>query len=330
MLPVAFMGKGRLISLWRVLEEGPSYFLWPFWSIAAGARSICMLPKITDSASHKALKLKYGLKLQVPQKLSDHWEHFVHIANHSLFPQQWSTELIFFSKKWLEHKKDKAWSEFYRFLLNEVWQITSFRRNQFIFDFVLSIILENKNLKPNPYLIDTAKHLFAMGEGSAPGFSPSCDNTAAPISGLQKVYLEDYGLKKYIPVIMHLHHITPKDTAVFYSFQIPTTTAFSPKSKKISSAMSELQELKQVMEILISEIVKEHLGVEQTLLYNLAKNIQFEYYHSDKDKRGEVLSIAELSAFDNSLSASLMSDQYFFPEFSQFFKGCVRISRKEQ
>lgn len=328
-LPATFIGKGKLVSLWRVLEEGPSYFLGPFWSIASGVRSICMIPKITDSACHKALKIKYGLKLPVPQRLSDQWELFTHIANHPDFTQEWSSELVFFSKKWFEHKSDKIWSEFYRFLLNEVWQITSYRRNQFIFDFAFSIAQENKNLKPNPYLADTVRHLVAIAAGSAPAFSPGIDDTAAPISGLQKVYIEDYGLKKYAPVIMHLHHLSFKENRpVYYSFQIPTTTIFSPKSRKLSSAMAELHELKHIVETLSSEILKGNLGVEQTPLFDLAKNTRYEYYHSDKDKYGEILPINELAEFDNSFNKSvLVKGDYSFPDFGPFFRGCISISR---
>lgn len=327
-LPATYMGTGKLVSLWRILEEGPSYFLGPFWSIASGVRSICMLPKITDSACHKVLKIKYGLKLPVPQRLSEQWDLFTQIANHQNFSQPWSSELIFFTKQWLDHKKDKRWSEFYRFLLNEVWQITAFRRNQFIFDYAFSIAQENKNLKPNPYLADTVRHLIAVGTGSAPAFTPAVDDSAAPISGLQRTYIEDYGLKKYAPVIMHLHHLsTIENRPVYYSFQIPTTTVFSPKSRKLSSTMVELHELKHIMETLLSEILKGHLGVEKTPLYNLASNIRYGYYHSDKDKFFEISPITEIAELDNSFTKSILeSNSYSFPEFGPFFRGCISIS----
>ena len=327
-LPVSFISKGNFVSLWRVLEEGHSYFLGPFLSIMSGARSICMLPKITDSTSHKILKSKYNLKLSVPQKLSDHWELFTHLANHPDFSQQWASEIIFFSKQWFCHKKDKGWNEFYRFLLNEVWQNTSHRRNQFIFDLAFSIAQEHKNLKPNPYIADTVKHLIAIGASSAPAFCAATDDNAAPISGLQKIYLEDYGLKKYAPIIMHVDHLSSENNrALYYSFQLPTTTTFSPKSRKISSAMVELQELKHIMETLLNEILKGQLGVEKTPLFNLAKNIKYEYYHSDKDKFCEISPVLNISSIDNAFTKSIIDDsEYFFPEFSSFFKGCISIS----
>ena len=108
-LPSAFMVKGKFLSLWRVLEEGETYYIGPFWSYSSGARSICMVPKITDSAGYKNLKSKYGLKLPIPQRLCDHWSVFSHIANHPNFSQPWKAEILFFSKDWLDHKRIKNW-----------------------------------------------------------------------------------------------------------------------------------------------------------------------------------------------------------------------------
>lgn len=69
-----------------------------------------------------------------------------------------------------------------------------------------------------------------MGSGSLPAFIPAVDDSVAPVSGLQRVYLDDYALKKYAPTIMHLHHFTKKDEfPVYYSFQVPTTMFFFTK-----------------------------------------------------------------------------------------------------
>lgn len=327
-LPSTYMEKGKFLSLWRVLEEEPTYYTGPFWSYSAGACSICMTPKITDSAGYKGLKTKYGLKLPIPQRLSEHWNLFRHIANHPNFTQPWTAEIIFFSKHWFEHKKDKHWDSFYRFLLNEVWHQSSYRRNQFIFDSAFSIALENRNLKPNPYLADTVKHLVALGSGSFPAFAPAIDNSAAPISGLQQVFLEDYGLKKYAPVIMHLYHFSQTINRIaYYSFQLPTTTSFSPKSRKSPSIMVEMQELENIVEVLMSEILKGKLGIEQTPLYNIAQNTKYSYYHSDLDKSGTIMPASKIAKIDPNFTKTLINNNnYVFPDFSPFFKGCIALS----
>jgi hypothetical protein len=97
----------------------------------------------------------------------------------------------------LSRKHDKEWESFTKYLLNEVWKLSTFRRDQFIFDFAFSLVQENRNLKPNPYLSDTARNLIAIGSGESPGFSVALDDSEAPVSALQKIFIEDYGLKKY-------------------------------------------------------------------------------------------------------------------------------------
>lgn len=327
-IPASLKSVGELVSLWRVLEEDKfSYHL--NWTISSGARSICMLPKITDTACHKSLKIKYDLKLPVPKELFSHWEIFTHISNHPNFSQPWMSELLFFSNEWFKYKKDKKWQGFFQYLLDKLWQASAFRRNQVIFDSAFSVAQENKNLKPNPYLADTVKHLVAIGKGAAPAFCPAINDMAAPIKGLQEVYLEDYGLKKYAPVIMHLHHYSScEDRPIYYSFQMPTTTIFSPKSRKLSSVMTEMHELKHIMQALISETLEGNLGLEKTPLYHLAKNTAYEYYHSDKDKFFEILPITEIVKIGNLFTkTSINNDNYLFPEFGPFFRGCISISR---
>ncbi len=327
-LPGSLVGVGNFLSLWRIFEEKITFFIGPFWSVTAGARSLCMLPKITDSIGYKNLKTKYGLKLSIPQQLSEHWDIFKHIANHSEFTQPWTADIIFFSKQWFEHKADKKWSDFYRFLLNEVWQTSFFRRNLFIFDAAFSIAIENKNLKPNPYLADTVKHLIALGSGDSLCFSPAINDVSAPISGLQKAFLEIYGLKKYPPVIMQPYHFSREINRIgYYSFQIPNTTIFSPKARKLSSTMFEMRELKHIMESVMSEILKGHLGVEQTVLFDIAKNVRYDYFHCDKDKDGEILSAGKIQQLDPRLSKTIIDkNDYLFSEFSPFFRGCIAIS----
>lgn len=327
-IPSTMLTPGKFISLWRVLDEGISFHAGRFWNVCSGARSICMLPKITDANGYKAIKAKHGLKLKVPQKLIEHFELFSSIIQHIPTEIPWQSSLLFFPQHWFSHQKDGAWVKFYHYLLNTVWQGAAFRRNQFIFDFAFSRAQENRNLRSNPYLADTVRHLVAIGCGAVPAFTPAIDQTAAPIDLLQSVFVESYGLKRYAPTIMHLQHFSPQSqNPVYYSFQIPTTTVFSPKSRKVSSTMVELQEVKHIMEILLTEILKGNLEVENTPLFELAKNVHYEYFHSEKDKADEIQQaslIAELNPKFTHLGSG--DGDYQFAEFAPFFRGCISIS----
>jgi hypothetical protein len=297
------------------------------WNITSGARTICVLPKITDKIGHHALKVKYGFKNGAPDNLADHWGILKYLANHESHSNRWVSKILFFSKKWFEHKKDKEWESFSRYLLDDVWRSSSFRRNQFIFDFAFSVIQENRNLKPNPYLSDTVRHLIAISSGVIPAFSVAIDNKSAPISTLQKILVEDYGLKKYPPIIMHLHHFSLQETrCVYYSFQFPTTTVFSPRSNRLASTMADMRELKYILEILLSEIIKGNVEVDKTPLAKLAKNVKFSFFHTENDHLDEIINSNELINTDTVFDKIMkLNAGTLFPEHSPFFKGCVLI-----
>lgn len=324
-IPSSILQSSQFISLWRVLEESTSYHTGSFWNISSGARSICMIPHITDRIGYKGIKSKFNLKLNIPETLFEHWSLFVKLAKHPEFYQQWQSRILFFPEKWLARKSDIRWQEFFLCLHKIAWEKSSFRRNQFIFDFAFSCMQENRNLRPNPYLADTVRHLIAVGSGAIPGFKVATNNIAAPISGLQKVFLEDYGLKRYAPSIVHSAHFE-QDNPVYYSFQIPTTIVFSPKSRKKNTAIESLEEVKHIMETLLAEVLRGKLEVENTPLYDLARNVRYSYYHGDKYKNNEVQVCADIEKIDPSFTKTLTNDtDYLFPEFSSFFWGCISI-----
>lgn len=329
-VPATVFGEGELLALWRVLDEGKSYQDGSFWTISAGARVACTLPKITDKNSYRQIKMKHKFDLSIPKDLTDHWHVFSDVSNKINNQDPWAAEIVFFGEKWFSHKEDKAWLEFNHLLLNQVWQSSAFARNKMMLDFIFSIVQEKRNLKPNPYLADTAMHLIAIGSGITPAFAPAIDESSIPIRNLQRFFLEDYRLKKYYPIIMHMHHFSVNENRpVYYSFQIPTTMLFSPKSNNALSIMSEMRELKYIIEIMLEEIKKEHLGVTRTPLFDLAQKVQYDFLHSEKDKTNQILSINTLEQTDPYFSKILAEKPgCLFPEFSPFFKGCVKISKK--
>ena len=328
-VPASLYGLGDFVALWHVLEGMHSYQAGPIWTISSGARTIYMLPKITDKNSYHALKKKYHLHFPIPKTLNDHWQIFSDLANHPQFPKKWHSEIIIFSGKWFSKMEDRAFAPLVKYFLEEVWHSSLFRRNQSVFDFAFSLAQENKNLKPNPYLADTVKHLIAMGDGFSPGLATAIDNSAAPISGLQQVFLEDYGLKKYAPVLMHLHHFSMQtNRPVYYSLETPTTPIFSPRSSRLSSKMVDMRELKHLTEILLSEILKGNLYVEETPLFDIARNVRYKFYHSEKDQLNEISGITDLTKTDDSFTKTLInSKKHAFPDYSPFFRGCISISK---
>ena len=111
-VPFALMQSGHILALWSVLDLPDIFYKGNMWSITSGARSLYMLPKIADSLGYKKIKKEFGLKSPLPKKCINQWELFREIANHPNFSDPWHSEVLFFSKQWLEKKDDQKWKQF--------------------------------------------------------------------------------------------------------------------------------------------------------------------------------------------------------------------------
>ncbi len=107
--------EGAAFGAWRIL--GPEKSQQPIfiWDMSAGARSVFMMPKITENKKHLKLKKAFDLAVDAPQNLMGHWEIFRQIANHSRFDQQWDAEILYFPIQWFQHLQDKKMAEFLLF-----------------------------------------------------------------------------------------------------------------------------------------------------------------------------------------------------------------------
>jgi len=323
---------GKIFGTWRVLNPQKALQSAFIWDMTAGARSLFMLPKISEAERHKKLKRAFQINADVPRTQMDHWYIFREIANHHSITTSWHTELLFFSKKWFEHLNDKAWMPFYYFLLTTAWQGTEFWRNQFFWDILFSTIQKNRNLKPSPYISDTVKYLFAIGVGSMPGFYPALDDISGPISILQNVYLDVYNLKQYAPIIMQPGMFSLQDKncrPVYYSLQFPTAADFSPKSRDRSSIITDLFEVKSLLAKYIIDILSDKFNLNGTPFYDFTKFGKFDYFHNNVELYSDMRESAEIPLEDTSFQYKNVNNNSF-PETSPFVRGCIRIFKKDK
>lgn len=332
-LPILVAQPGSIIALWKELEPASHFHPTRIFNINAGARCIFMLPNISDLALHKNLKRDFNVRQQPPKNLLDQWEIFKTIAHHPASKCNWSTELLFFSGKWFEKiKNDKAWQPLYLMLLQNVWNSCAYERNQMFYDFTISCAQANRNLKPNPYITDTLRHLLMIGLGTGVGFSIATNDILGPVELFQKVYLESYGLRRYVPAVMHPMHFSlyKANNPVYYSLSLPTTLAFSPKSRKISSTLHDLSELKHILTVFFDEVRCNRLKIEDTVIGKLATHINFDFFHNKHDMHGEIQSTREMIKGDFALLYNLTRyNNREFAESGAFIRGCIRISHKE-
>ena len=330
LLPWSLVKPGDMMALWRKLEAKPYQHPTHIFSITSGARSIFMVPNISDSGAHSRLKRDFGIQVPPPASLSDHWEIFKTITDHPSVECDWQCEVLLFSRKWLEKiLNDSKWIHLKAYLLEYAWLSSSFNRNQLFYNYAFSKALSSRHYKSDPYINDTAKHILAICTGAKPGFSVTQNNELAPIDIIQDVYIHHYGLKKYIPNIMGPRTFDLADgLPVYYSLQHPTTYEFSPKSRKVASTLHNLSELKCLLDVFSHTLNLGVLNVEDTVISRLANDIQLDYFHNKPDAQGEIHLTQSLPELDSNLSKFPSEPEREFAESSTFFRGCVRIMGK--
>lgn len=335
-IPWAIYRPGRFFSFGYHYSKDTnrSYFPNSVLAVASGARSAFMLANISSAVNHANLRRDFNVRTPKPKYLYNHWTIFKEIARSNVCNCNWRSCVLYFSEKWLLNlHNDPAWLILKNYLLEKSWNEYEYDRCRRYFDITFCLIQNKFNLKPNPYLADTARHLFTIALGDAPGFAPVCDDSALPLEHIQKAYHESYGLKKYFPTIMKPTRFIPEKggNPVYYSLQNPSTFNFSPKSRKNFSMSVEMRELAHIMQTYINALLNYNIMGSDSAISDIAKNIEFTFYHNVADRHNIMQSSEKLAKAD--LRFSKKNHKYYsaaatFPEDSPFVRGCISIGQK--
>lgn len=304
-------------------------------TVTSGARSTFMLPNIGCNAHHINLKRHFNIKRQAPKSLYDHWFVFKDILNSKEISCEWRSCLVYFSEKWVNQiRHDSAWMKLKLYLHEIAWRKFEYERNRIYYDIAFSMIQAKKNLKPNPYLTDTARHLFATALGAAPGYVPAIDEEAMPINLIQKAFVEFYGLTKYVPTIMQPAHFDFErhTSSIYYSLQNPATHVFSPKSRA-ASTLAEMLELEYIMGIFCTELSKDLNVCSDTVIGKIAKRVNFHYFHNKSDRQKIIKQSTDIPLMDEKFgvkSTSYVSAEAKFASDAPFLRGCVAINQMKK
>lgn len=331
-IPFAVIGPGKIFGTWRILD-GPAQHspVTFFWGLTAGARSIFLLPKISEASGYRRLKSELGIAPDRADGLLDHWRIFKEIVNADNDNKSWETELLFFSGRWFEHKDDKMWSSFNYYLSRTAWEGSSYLRNQFIWNMIFSIIQKRLKIKSSAFFLNIIKQLLGIGSGAILGFQPAIDNSLAPIDYLQDIFVNIYNLKHVAPIMMHPAYFNLYNSqarSVYYSLQYPTSLEFAPKPNSKTSALEDLYYVRYYLLKYVNEVLKEKLNVETTTVYDAARLMQCDYFHSETGHYKEIRDSQFI--FDEDPFFQGIMKKYSdktFPKNSNFFNGCIRISR---
>lgn len=323
-MPLNFLKTGELFGLFELMSlftQIPIPNKPIGWYISAGARSVFMLPSISNTIGHRNICRKYNITDDVNNQ---HWPILRDISNnHKNYI--WDTTILVFSNKWFENQNNIAYFEFYRYLVSKCFEqlylfkeLTEYNNLWLLFTHAIN----KRSLKPRTYIMDTIKHLIAIMQGLGIAFEPAINNTALPIDLIQQIYIQDYNLKHYIPNIMQPVKFT-KGNKIYYSLSMPTIPNSSPYCNNPPSIIEDQRNIKNLLDILM-DISHNKKNILNTSL----ENIKLEYFHSNKDESYQINSSTMIPENDSRFFSynNSYGDNRVFCGSSSFFKGCIRIS----
>ena len=300
----------------------------------SGARSVFMLPNIGCATQHSNLQRDFNVKSSPPKNLGEQWKVFKEIFDSQVIPSNWNCCILYFAESWVEHILHKQkWQNIKLYLYEDAWGKSEYHRNKVYYDIIFSIIQRDRNLKPNPYLADTAQHIITTALGDAPAYIPAINDEACPIDIIQQAYVESYGLKKYLPNIMQPAQYTFEldNNPIYYSLQYPSTYIFSPKSRQMSSTLYDLREVEHILDIFTKEVSHNEGLAFNTVLNSLSKILQFSYFHNKIDRHGIIQASTEIPKFDPrflNIDPKYKIQGAKFAADGPFVRGCVGMMTK--
>lgn len=330
LLPLNLINPGQLIGLDEFFNR-PEKILSGFPSrITAGLRSIFFLPRIADGQSHRKLKMIYRIKHAAPKKLMEHWHVFREVVQSPYIECDWTCDVLFVSHTFIKTIRQQTnYLVLKNYLMKMFWEQAEIWQNRAYTEInwqILSkaMILDNFKLMPNDMII--IRKLLDIANGLIPGFRPAIDEIGLPLNTLQTIYLNDYGLKEYAPIIMQPDYLTYPlsiEQPIYFSLLFPTSFCHKTTNRQ-QSTRNELREVIQLNEAINYWLLKHNY-----FCFPKLNRLRYEYFHSDSDALHKIRPTSEILQFDDALAkqVNLYSNRKF-PEKSSFFRGSVLILKK--
>lgn len=321
-VPLNFFSPGELFGVFESISALNGTITDPIWSVTAGARSVFFLPKISNKLSHGRIKKTYGILHSAPHSLLEQWSVFKEIYSKVGSVKTWNTKILVFPRKWVNSDSvEISWLKLQKYLFKIGWDQAQILRDSVHFGLLwasFSKIISNKALKPSPYIVDTLKHIISIANGSGVGFKPATDESALPVKALQEVYVNCYQLDHYIPTIMQPCKLNcVENDILYYSLAFPTTLESSPIIKNAPSIIEDEREIRMLLNIFMKEIKSD-------------KTIQYNLFHTNVDKFGEISNSKEIIVRDSRFGAYKQSSSRKFCATSTFFRGCIQIAKNSE
>lgn len=325
-LPFSIAKPGKIMGLWGIQKDEISEFTKTVWNITAGGRAIHVLPKISDIKKFRRLKERFALPMEAPQSLDDHWQIIKGIANSKEFEEEWYVDMLFFSEKWLDHLDDPAWESFDLHLFKLLWASNAHLRRQTVFYIEFSEACLQANSKPDPYIIETTRHLFNTAFGAVPSYTFAHNNQLLPLVGIQRALDEVYQLS-YAPSIVTLDYLNPqiKSQALYYSLQVPTLSSILPKIRKSSTKLLDLYNIQGLLKRSLKLMVENTPEGQNALISKVGDTVRFDCFHAEPGDYRDIKYVEDIAEEDKVIEQEEKHYGKNFCSTSAFLRGCIRV-----
>lgn len=309
---------GSVVGAWEFFDKKLHVDTSRQVNISAGARSLFLLPLISDQVSHLRLKKAFNISATPPTKLTEHSKLFAELSRQ--LRTDWHCEVLFFCKEWFTPSDNPNWKQFENALYQIAWrQSHSARRqleNTISWERTLYNLSERNNYLP-PRIIAQLKHVFLLSEGIFPGMVFSSGNTEelAPLPGLRDIYSEVYRLKNKAPLFMHPAYISDQQP-VYYSLNYPGNLENFLPSKRVPRLMDELR-------IIMTTLDSLNAG-----LFDRMPNLQpftVEAFHPAANGDDVICDLQQLVEQDKVLVDYFNQHDGEFSLKNAFLKGCIKL-----
>jgi hypothetical protein len=324
--PIHLFEPGKLVGGWDILDQDNPTYHHNMWRLAAGARTVFLVPKVTEYVCHsKMLRLLNIEEESYAHNLFDQGKIFRDIAHAPILQCDWRAHVLFFGKGWFDEKNEKL-KPFRYSMLKQGWANTLHVRNHMTFEMMWQLIAQvqaHMRMKPNIYVIETVKHILNIATGASLGFAPikEKDEHSLPLASLQSAYLEYYGLKHYIPTFLAPAYLRGGGT-VYYSFLVPTLLSLSP-SFNFRNTLEDERNIKNLLERFTQELIENHHGCFDYLMNRMS----FDFFHFEADPLYQIHASRDLAEMNPLFSYYPQDKTRIFCENGPFIRSCIQITR---
>ncbi|AIT09358.1 hypothetical protein LO80_04830 [Candidatus Francisella endociliophora] len=298
------------------------------WNISAGARSLYLLPKISDTRSFNRLKRAFSPNIAKAKDMFGQWDIFKLISENSDDKGKWTVDVYFFTKDWFDEAKNANLSILKLYFYDYMWPFFSRIGNSISFKYNFSNILIDESMSVNSYILDTLYHLYSIRHNIFPGFGIA-NNLSAPIDTFERALIDIYQISD-IPIFMAPKYLNEDDNnSVYYSLKIPCLMDLSSRRKV--SRKTDMLDLLDLINKFSSRVnsISGSGSCEKTLK-DFVINTQYDFIHGDGDDGDDKFKpISNVYKEDKYLANYMQKyPSLKISERASFLRGSIKISTK--